>query len=109
MIDDDEVQRALDYLRGQASTAAQSKANYNYLKKFSDVLLSQLMVQSNEKTIAGQERDAFRRSEYLEHLKALQIAETEMHKHDFLLIAAREKIGAWRTYKSFNKTMGELA
>jgi hypothetical protein len=107
-ISDLDVQSALDYLRDNAGKAAMAKAHANYLSNYTKSLKAELMGKSDEKTAAAQERYAYSHPEYRKHLDVLKEAETEAYKHDFLLRAASEKIGVWRTQISFNKSMGEL-
>ena len=107
-ISDIDVQQALDYLRNNAKVAAQAKANASYLKDFTKTVKARLMQESEEKSAAAQERDAYAHPGYEKHLQAVRDAEFEANKHDFLMKAASEKIGAWRTQISYNKSMGEL-
>jgi hypothetical protein len=103
-----DIQQALDYLRDNSLNAAMAKANAAYLRDYTKTVKARLMQDSDEKTAAGQERDAYASHEYEEHLNAVKEAEIEANKHDFLMRAASEKIGVWRTQISYNKSMGEL-
>ena len=109
MIDDGEIERALDYLRDNAELAAQARANRIYLEEFRKSKKALLMSQSNVEAVNAQERYAYAHPEYQEFLTGLKAAIFEDEKHRFLLAAASAKIDAWRTEQSTLRSMGSLA
>lgn len=108
MISDGEVQKALDYMRDNADAAAKAKAERVYLEEFRKSKKAMLKKQSNASSNAAQEDDAYAHPEYLELLEALRAAVERDEKHRFMLTAAGAKIDAWRTAKSYSKSMGKL-
>lgn len=108
MIADGEIQKSLDYLRDKADEAAKARAERVYLEQYRKSKKAILKKQSNAKSNAAQEDDAYAHPEYLELLEALKLAVQQDEKHKFMLAAAGAKIDAWRTQKSFNKSMGKL-
>lgn len=108
MITDAEIQKALDYLRDNADSAAQARANRVYMDEYRKSLKAILKKRSSASSNAAQEDDAYAAPEYLEHLDALRGAVEADEKHRFLLQAAAAKIDAWRTQVSFQKAMGRL-
>ena len=108
MISDDDIERALDYLRDSVESSAQAKANKVYLTEYRKTKKAELMNQSNETSEAAKERFAYSHAEYAEFLTGLRAAIYEDAKHDFLRAAASAKIDAWRTQSSNERTMGKI-
>lgn len=108
MITDDEVQKALDYLRDEADNAAQARADRLYLEQYRKSLKARLKIESNAPSDAAKENDAYAHPDYLALLDGYKVAVEKDERHRFMLDAARSKIDAWRTQKSFSKTMGSL-
>ena len=108
MIPDSEIQKALDYLRDEADHAAQARANRVYAEEYRKSLKARLKKESNATSNAAQEDDAYAHPDYLAHLEALKAAVHADEKHRFMLSAAGAKIDAWRTQKSYSKTMDKL-
>ena len=107
-ISDDEIDRALDYLRDNAEKAALARANRIYLEEYRKSKKAMLMKESKVEAISAQERDAYAHPEYLEFLEGLRTAVFEDEKHRFLLQAASAKIDAWRTEQSTQRAMGKI-
>ena len=108
MISDDEIEKALDYLRDGVEQAAQAKAFKGYLVEYRKVKLAELMGQSDAKTAAGREEFAYAHEEYKEFLVGLREAIYQDTKHGFLREAASSKIDAWRTQQSTHREMGKI-
>lgn len=108
MISDDEVEKALDYLRDNGDAAAQAKANRIYLVEYRKVKKAELMKQSNHEATNAQETFAYAHSEYKEFLLGLKEAVYQDAKHDFMREAANAKIEAWRTQQANQRTMGKI-
>ena len=107
-ITDDEIDRALDYLRDNAEKAALARANRIYLEEYRKSKKAMLMKEAKVEAISAQERDAYAHPEYLEFLEGLRTAVFEDEKHRFLLQAASAKIDAWRTEQSTQRAMGKI-
>ena len=98
MISDDEIEKALDYLRDSAKDAAQAKANRIYLEEYRKCLKAKLFNAANDKmSIAAREAYAYDHLEYRTHIEALKEAVFEDEKGRFLRVAAEAKIEAWRS------------
>jgi hypothetical protein len=108
MISDDEIEKALDYLRDNAEVAAQAKANKVYLTEYRKTHKAMLMNESNETSEAAKERYAYSHSSYKEFLAGLKEAIYQDARHEFLRGAADAKIEAWRTQSSNQRTMGKI-
>jgi hypothetical protein len=104
-ISDDEIQRALDYLRDSAPKIANAKAEVVRCDRMLKCTKALAMKASGEKSAAAQEREAlcskqyeqavddeFNAVEHYEHMKALRDA-------------AAMKIEAWRTASSNYRSM----
>jgi hypothetical protein len=104
-IHEQEIDRALDYLRDSATVAAQARANRAYMEEYRKVIKAQLMKEHGTSTVNAQEREAYSDPRYIAHLDALKIAVYEDEKHRFLLAAAEAKIDAWRTQQATERAM----
>lgn len=96
-ITDDEIDKALDYLRDNARDAAQARADRVYVEEYRKVIKAQLMKEHGEKSAVLQEREAYADPRYIAHLDAIKQAVLEDEGHRFLRAAADAKIGAWQT------------
>lgn len=97
MINEQEVEAAVDWLRDTAQEAAQKRAERLYLDEYRKVLRAQLMKQHMDLPVSAQEREALADPKYAEHLQALKIAIDEDERMRFLRVAAEAKIEAWRS------------
>lgn len=96
-IPDEDIEKALDYLRDSATTAAQARANRIYMEEYRKTLKAKVMQRFAMSPLGAQERDAYASREYTDHLNALKTAVEEDEKHRFLREAAQAKIEAWRS------------
>lgn len=99
-ITDDEIDKALDYLRDNARDAAQAKADRVYVEEYRKVLKAQLMKEHGTLSGVLQEREAYSDPRYIEHLEAIRQAVISDEQHRFMRVAAEAKIEAWRTQSS---------
>lgn len=99
-ITDDEIDKALDYLRDNARDAAQAKADRVYVEEFRKVIKATLMKEHGQMSAVLQEREAYADPRYLQHLEAIREAVQADEHHRFLRGAADAKIEAWRTQSS---------
>jgi len=97
VINEQEVEAAVDWLRDTAQEAAQKRAERLYLDEYRKVLRAQLMKQHMDLPVSAQEREALADPKYAEHLQALRIAIDEDERMRFLRVAAEAKIEAWRS------------
>ena len=96
-ISDEDVEKAMDFLRDHATAAAQARANRLYLEDFSKSLKAILMNERAMDSLGAQERYALSHPRYQEHLAVLRIAVEDDEKQRFLLDAAKVKIDVWRS------------
>jgi len=108
MISDDEIDKALDYLRDHAPKAAKARAERVYMEEYRKVVKATLMGLSNENSIGAQERFAYAHQDYADHLDAVRTAIEKDEMERFLLQAASAKIDAWRTEQSNYRAMGKV-
>jgi hypothetical protein len=104
-INEQEIDRALDYLRDNANVAAQARANRIYMEEFRKTVKAQIMSEHDDLPVNAQERNAYADSRYIKHLEALKQAVYEDERHRFLLSAAEAKIEAWRTQQATERAM----
>lgn len=102
MISEDDIEKAVDFLRDNAVAAAQARATRIYLEEFRKSIKAQIMAEQTDEALGAQERRAYSSDKYIEHLEALKTAVFEDERFRFLREAAMAKIEAWRT-KSANQ------
>ena len=108
IITDDDVQKALDYLRTNAPKAAQAKANRIYMEEFRKSVKAQMMTMYNSLPVNAQEREAYRSKTYTDHLKAMQEAVYQDELNRWGMVAATSTIEAWRTQNANRRGEGKL-
>lgn len=97
MISDDEVDKAVEYLRSNARAAAQAKANRVYVEEYRKVVKSQIMRENANMALGAQEAIAYADHRYVQHLKAIEAAIEKDEYNRWMMVAAEAKIEAWRT------------
>lgn len=97
MITEDEVQKAVDFLRDNAPNAAKCKAERIYLEEYRKSLKAIIMTNWTDLPVSAQERQAYQSEVYVDHLRAMKTAVFEDEKQRFLMKAAEAKIEAWRS------------
>lgn len=108
MINDNEIDDALEYLRLNGAKAAKAKATRIYLEEYRKTVKSNVMQQHIEKPLAAQEREAYSSKEYKTHLQVMRDAIEADEKHRWGLIAAQAKIEAWRTQNANRRGEGKI-
>lgn len=97
MVTDDDIEKALDRLRFQASTAAKAKADRIYLEEFRKTIKANVMQKHLDLPISAQEREAYSSPEYAKHLMVMRDAIEKDEMMRWQMIAAQAVIEAWRT------------
>lgn len=97
MITETEVEKALDFLRNNATKSAQARAEREYIEEFRKTLKAQIMKEHAGESLGAQEREAYADARYQEHLKALKEAVFQDEYQRFMMAAAEAKISAWQT------------
>jgi hypothetical protein len=108
MISDDDIEKALDYLRDSSEVAAQAVALKIYLTEYRKTKKADLMNLCNEQSEAAKERFAYSHPEMKEFLVGLREAVYQANKHLFLREAADAKIRAWQTQNANQRTMEKI-
>jgi hypothetical protein len=108
IITDEDVQKALDYLRLNAPRAAQARANKVYMEEFRKTVKAQLMTVYSALPVNAQEREAYRSKAYTDHLTALKDAVYQDELNRWGMVAATSTIEAWRTQNANRRGEGKL-
>jgi len=103
MISDDEVERALDYLRNNAEKDAQARAEAVYMESWAKTERARLTVMQAGMSNAAAAAVAESSPEYLQALQALRAAVAEDCRRRFLRDAAAARINAWQTMSANNR------
>ena len=107
MINDQDIDRALAFLRDTAHEAAQARANRLHLDDYSRVIKAQIMSEHLAETVSAQERYAYGDLRYKNHLEALKVAIFEDEKMRFLREAANARIEVWRSEQANARAEGK--
>jgi hypothetical protein len=107
MITDDEIEKAVDYLRDNAGKAAKAKAERMYLEAYAKVVKSQIMRENDNKALGAQEAIAYADPRYTQHLAVMRDAVERDEYHKWMLTAAEAKIEAWRTQQANARAEGK--
>ena len=102
MISQRDIEKALDFLRDSAESAAVNRSNRVYMEEYRKSLKAQLMSDNLDMAVNAQEREAYRNVEYITHLEAMKEAIYQDEKLRFLIEAAKIKISAWQTMEKAN-------
>ena len=97
MIPEEQIEKAVDWLRDNAKEAAQAKAERVYMEQWVKTVLAQEISKDGSKTATERETMARQAFPYLEALEALKAAVRADEEHKFLREAADAKIRAWQT------------
>ena len=98
--------KALDFIRDNAGSFAQAKANVVYMTEYRKTIKATLMASCSEKTESAKETFAYSHPDYKKHLLALQQAVAEAERLRWLLVAAEAKIEVWRSLESTARAEG---
>lgn len=107
MISQDDAEKAVDWLRDNASTAAKARAERLYLEQWIKTVKAQAMQAFGSLPVAAQEREALTSTAYLAALQAYREAIEADETMRFLIAAAEAKIEAWRSQESTRRAEGK--
>ena len=107
MIDESEIERALEWLVKNATPAAQARANRVYVEEYRKVIKARLMKASGQESAAAQEREAYANEQYATHLEAVKQAVEEDERFRWLTTAAEAKIEIFRTEQANLRAQGK--
>ena len=102
-IEQSEVEKGLRYMREHAPDLAKAKANRIYITHYLKSCHATLYQQAEGKTVEDKKNWAYAHPDYLEQLKALQIAVEEEELHNFKMKAAEALAEVWRTESANNR------
>lgn len=106
MIDDGDIEKALDYLRSTAQEAAQARANVKHLQEFLDVKVAQIVKAMPGVSAATAKLTAKAHEEYVALLEGYKVAVEQDAFHTFKRDAADAMIRAWQTQQSTLRAEG---
>lgn len=103
---DEQVERALNFIRAKADELAKAKADRVYLEEFRKSKKAMLIQEASDKLKTAQEREsyAYAHPEYLQLLEALKEAVAKETKLQFLIKASELKFEQWRTIQANRRT-----
>jgi len=96
-ISEEEIDKAVNYLRDTAEMSARHKAERIFAEEYKKTLKALLMKQFTDLPISAQEREAYAHPKYLAHLEELKKAVFNDENMKALRVGAEAKIEAWRT------------
>jgi len=97
ILTDEEIEKAVEYLKNSSENAAKFKAERIYLDEYRKSLKAILMKEHIDLAVSAQEREAYADPRYINHLKAMKIAIERDEKQRFYRISCEAKIEAWRS------------
>lgn len=97
IVSDEDLEKALDWLRDSASDLGEAKAETIRASHMLKVVKALRMKHDNEKPVSHQEREALASEEYREALERDALAAGEYEKLRALREAAALKIETWRS------------
>ena len=106
-ITDDDIDRALTYLRDSADKDAQARAERLYLEQWIKTVLAQEQAKVSASSMAAAEMQARASEPYIAALAGYKQAVFEDEKRRFLRSAAETRIEAWRTQSSNQRAEGK--
>lgn len=107
MISEEEISRALDYLRDNASKDAQARAERLYTESWTKVVLAQEQAKADAPSMAAAQMKALMSDAYIAALDAHKAAVYEDERRRFLRDAAEARIEAWRTESATRRAEGK--
>lgn len=105
LISDEDVQKALDFLRDSVPKAAAAKAMRVQLEESRKSLKAIIMKEHADLPLAAQEREAYADDRYKNHIEAIRQAVQDDETFRLYRVAAEAKIEAWRTMSSNYRSM----
>ena len=97
ILTDDDIEKAVNWLKNNSDTSAKYKAERIYLEEYRKSLKALIMKDHVDLPVSAQEREGYADSRYINHLKALKIAIEQDEKQRFLRVSCEAKIEAWRS------------
>jgi hypothetical protein len=108
MIDDADIEKALEWLVRNAEKSAQARANRVLLEETTRSIKAEQMKASGQDSIGAQEREAYASDAYKAHVTGLAAAVYEDEKLRALRAAAEAKLSAWQTLSANSRAQGKV-
>lgn len=102
MIDEMNIEMAVDFMRDNAEPLAKAKANRIYLEQFRKSKKA-ILVQEVTGTILERESYAYGHKDYIGIIEGLRVAVEEEERLKWLMAAAQAKMEIWRTQQANNR------
>ena len=99
-ISEEDVQKAVDWLRDNAVACAKARATRIYLEEYRKSIKALLMSKYQDLSVSAQERESYAHDDYISHLKTLKEAIYQDERLRFFRASAEVKIEAWRTQQA---------
>ena len=99
-MDEQTVERALDWMMDNTSKLAKATADRKYIEDYKKVKFSTLFVQAQGKTIADKEAWSYAHADYIGVLEGLRVAVQEESELRHYFTTAEAKIEVWRTLQA---------
>jgi hypothetical protein len=97
VIEEQDVERAIQWMIDNATKAAEARANREYVEQFRKTLKAQVMKEHAASPLGVQEREAYADPRYVAHLDALRTAVEQDERMRWLMTAAETRVSAWQT------------
>ncbi len=108
MISQDDAEKAVDWMRDNARSMAQARAERLYMEQYIKTVKATLQMEdSASPSIAASEMRALASPKYMAALQAYKEAITADETNRFLIAAAEAKIDAWRSQESTRRAEGK--
>lgn len=104
MIDEQSVERAIQWMIDNATEAAQARANREHCEQYRKTLKATLMKEHAASPLGVQEREAYADARYIAHLDALRVAVEQDERMRWLMTAAETRVSAWQTMCRMQRT-----
>ncbi len=104
MISESDIERALDWMRDNATPFAQAKANRIYMENYLKTIEAELCSDKAGESVKAQDTYARSHSRYIAQLQAIKEAVTEEETLRWLMVAAQAKVEVWRSQQANQRT-----
>jgi len=100
---EEEAMRCIDYIRDNAPTFAQAKAERTYIENALKTVKAKQMADSDKKTLGDREIDAYMSIEYETMLRGLRAAVATEEEIKWRMESAKLKFELWKTQQFNNR------
>ena len=109
MITNEEIEKAVNWLRDNAQNAAKARAEREYLDAYTKVLKATIMREvEGLESLGAQESRALADPRYQTHLEAWKISVEEDERLRWLRAASECKLEAWRSMQANERALSKI-